>query len=147
MIREGRPSDAKECHRLALEALKRDQYAELEIDNNKVWKIVLVMLNSKQHFVWVSEEGGKIHGVLAAMVAPHAFYKHSQAIVLMWYCTVTGEGGRLMAKFMEWVKERPNITQVERSAEKGEDQNIHLFLSRIGFNHSHENQFLLRAPA
>ncbi len=150
MIREAIPQDAIAVNQLAIEALSRDPYPELEIDKLKVYRYVMTCLNSKAHFSWVSvDRDDVVQGVLGVMVAPHAFYKYNQATVLMWYVRdggkgCAGDGIRLMRRFLRWLSKKEGITLVERTAEKDENPAIEKQLQRMGFDKKLSVNFMLR---
>lgn len=134
MIRKATPSDVSQLVELSIEALQIDAYEELVISRSKVQALVAETVSAAQHFMWVSEIGGKIVGALGALVYPMMFHERSSATVALWYCKEGGEGFALMRAFLDWVESRSMVKQLQYSGERNGDRRIiEILQKRYGF--------------
>lgn len=134
MIRIATPSDIPVLIELSIEALEIDPYPELVISREKVARQVTASISSAKHFAWVSERDGKVVGGLIAIVDDMLTYERSMCVVCMWYCRVKGDGLKLMAQFMAWVRSRPMVKQVQYTNDRHMDPRIAGYLiNQYGF--------------
>lgn len=133
MIREAKQTDIPDLIPLAIEALKSDSYPELKIDRNRVFTQVTNCVIPKANFAYVSEHEGKIVGAMGAIIAPHAFYEGSQAIVVMWYCKKHGDGMKMMKAFLNWLKDKKSVNHIEYSLPQSASRNMVRQLHKLGF--------------
>lgn len=133
MIRKAVPDDRDGIYLLAIEALEIDPYEELLISKERVRSLVVELISSPASFMWVSENDGKVTGVLAAFVSPMLFYERNTAQIVMWY-DKGGDGMRLMSQFIKWADSRKAIKEVQYCGERGGDKRILKYLiKRYGF--------------
>lgn len=133
MIRKAVPSDIPGISSLAVEALSIDPYEELVINRDRVKDLARECVSSASHFSWVSEKDGELQGAMLAYNSPMEFYERNSAAVLMFY-SPNGDGMKLLAEFMRWVKSKRIIKQVQFTWErKGDPRVLNVLKSRYGF--------------
>ncbi len=132
MIREATPSDIPDIIEMAMMVLEENDTPGMVVNRQKVSLIVRQCVQSKRHFVLVSEKNGVMSGVLGALVTPDLFHDGYQATVLMWY----GHGGaEMMKRFVAWADEAPGIIMTTYTTEPGTNiKAIGRLLRRLGFD-------------
>lgn len=130
MIRKATPSDVNRIVELAVEALEQEKDDNLVISPGRIRALVRECISGPRHFVWVSEVDGKVCGLIGVMVSEMELYERDSATVLMYYCPESGDGARLLSRFMSWVRGRPIIKQVQFTWEKNGDSRVLSILQR-----------------
>jgi len=144
MNRRAAPSDVPAIAALAVEAVSRVNDASLEVDMQGVTRLATVLCSRPAHFCWVSEVDGQVVGALAAEVNDGFWFKGKQANVVMFYCKVPLDGGRLIKKFASWLRPRTAIKLAVFSLEWDADPKIARFLARLGFDRNYPQQTWVR---
>ncbi len=133
MIRKAKPSDLSAVVALGIEAMNKDPYEGLVIDEEKITEVGRSCISCPSDFAYVSELDGKIVASVIAQVHPMTFYKRNQATVVQFYTSVPGEGIKLLRELMRWWKSRRGIKSVVFTLECGADPRINILLNRLGF--------------
>lgn len=136
MIRKAVPDDLRAIVRLGIESLNNNPLQGFIIDEDKVKQTAIDCISSPSNFAWVSEIGGEVVGAVGAMVFPFQFFQKKQCSIVMFYCKVSGDGGRLLKKVVNWYKSRSGLRMLELTFEKNIDQKeynkIRRFLEKLG---------------
>lgn len=132
MIRKAVPDDLRVITELGIESLNNDPYQGLIIDKDKVKDTAVQCISSASNFAWVSVIDGKVVGAVGAMVFPLQFYQKKQCSVVMFYCKVPGDGGKLIKKVVEWYKSKAGLRMMEFTFERNMDKKIGKFLEKLG---------------
>ena len=85
------------------------------------------------HFVWVTEQDGKVIACVGAHVSPGFWFQRLQASVLLYYSLVPGAGLPLLREFAKWVTSRSGIKMAIMELEPNVDPRLVRFLKRQGF--------------
>jgi hypothetical protein len=139
-IRNATPSDIKAITELGIESLEiNDPYPELRIDPYKVKDMATTVVSSASNFAWVSEIDGEVVGAVCALSHDCMFYERKQLSVVMYYCRVPKDGGRLIKKLVKWYRKRPALKLCMFTLEAGRDpiekaksEKVGRFLIKLG---------------
>lgn len=118
--------------RLALQAISEAPYPGLVVSRKKIEDMVRLCVSSAKHFAWVSEDGGLIGGALVAYIDECTIYERQQASVVQFYCTIHGDGRKLLDKFLAWARSRPAIKIIAFVFDTEADPRIAKLLDRKG---------------
>jgi hypothetical protein len=133
MIRNATPSDIKAITELGIESLEvNDPYPQLRIDPDKVKDMATDLVSSAANFAWVSEIDGCVVGAVCGLSHDLMFYERKQLSVVMFYCRVPGDGGRLIKKLVEWYYTRPILKLCVFTLESNADPKLGDFLVKMG---------------
>jgi hypothetical protein len=116
----------------------------LKIDREAMASMARECLNPA-HFLWVTEEDGKVVAAVAAHVSPGFWFQKLQASVLLYYSLKPGAGLPLLREFARWVKSRSAIKLAIFELEPGVDPRLVRFLKRLGFNRDSQNLTYVRS--
>ena len=112
-IRPARSRESIEVARLLYTSLMNGVDGVLPINRQKLFDHVYLTINSTDGFVQVAEEGGRIVGVFAAELQPHAYCDGYVASELGVYIDPEHRGGRtfvtLLEDYLAWVGIKPNV--------------------------------------
>jgi hypothetical protein len=115
----------------------------LKIDRGAMADMARECMNPA-HFLWVSEEAGKVVAAVAAHVNPGFLHQRLTCSVLLYYSLVPGAGIGLLRRFARWVKSRPAIKVAVFELEPNADPRLVKFLKRLGFARQSENLTYVR---
>jgi hypothetical protein len=133
VIRNATPSDIKAITELGIESLEvNDPYPELRISPGKVKEMATELVTSAANFAWVSEIDGEVVGAVCGLSHDLMFYERKQLSVVMFYCRVPGDGGRLIKKLVDWYYSRPILKLCIFTLESNSDPKIGQFLVKRG---------------
>lgn len=135
MIRAATPADAPAVYRLSQELHARSRYAHIPPCEQKVKRLIAMIIGSPTQFCWVSERGGEIEGMLLAAVDEILFSRKKEAHDLWFYVreAARGDGAKLARKFVKWAKQQKVVLYgLSMSSGIGDmDRTARLF-SRLG---------------
>ena len=101
IIRRAAREDLPGLVALALREHAASQFSHQPIDLEHVQNSFLGVIHGLAGAVFVSEEGGKLRGLIAGMVQPGLFNRRQTAYELLWYAE-DGSGLRLLAALRDW---------------------------------------------
>lgn len=135
MIRSATPADAPAVYRLSLELHARSRYSHIPPCEQKVKRLIAMIIGAPTQFCWVSERNGEIEGVLLAAVDEILWSRKKEAHDLWFYVrdSARGDGARLARKFIAWAKSR-NVALIGLSVSSGigETGRTQEFLEALG---------------
>jgi hypothetical protein len=129
LIRKATPSDLSAVVDLCIESAKRDK--QLLHSRDRAVSLARECISSAPHFAWVAEKDGVIGGILLAISYPNAFHERNRVSVIQLYCTIRGDGIKLLREFMRWARSRPLIKKIDFTPEHS-DPRIGKLLTRLG---------------
>ncbi len=131
IARKAAMSDIPAIVDIAVESVSRDPLP-VKIDREAMADTARTCLNPA-HFMWASEQDGRVVAAMAACVQQGFWFKGLQASVLLYYSRVPGAGLPLIREFAKWVKSRPGIKLAIVELEPGADPRLARLFKRLGF--------------
>lgn len=133
MIRQAQPQDAEQLAYLAEQSVRK-RSVPLPVSRPRVGAMVRHGISDPHSFFWVAIAGnGLIVASLGALVHNGFWFEGQQASVLLYFSELPDEGIKLIRKFRDWVKARPEIKLAVFSLESNSDPRIAKLLRRCGF--------------
>jgi hypothetical protein len=131
IYRKAKPDDIDEIVELAVESVSRDPLP-VRVNRQAMRAMAMQTLNPA-HFMWVTEESGRIVAAVAAQAQKIFWADGLQVSVLLFYSKVKGAGAALLREFARWVKSRHGIKLAVFELEPSADHRLEWFLRRLGF--------------
>jgi len=135
-IRAATTEDLKDIYALALEAHeKSDTYRDIPVDEQKLKKLLLMMVFDKTSCVFVSEDHSGITGFVLGMVDELFFSRKRYGTDLMIYSRSPFDGARLVRKLVEWIKSKPRVVEITLGVTSGigDPERVGMLYQRVGF--------------
>lgn len=129
MLRPAENKDIAEIIELAVKSVSQDDWP---LTVSRLAMRSYIEMAIKEGFCWVSDQE-KIHGAVVAVLHDGFWFTERQASLLMFYCPTGGEGYKLLRKFSNWVKEKPEIGMAVISLERFMDDRYIRMFNRLGF--------------
>lgn len=104
MIRPATLADIDAIFRLAFKDVQ--SYVLLRPDYKKMRKGIMMSISGANHFSWVSENAGKVNGVLIGLTSDNLWAQRKNCFVAFWKAEVAGDGAKLLREFKRWVQSR-----------------------------------------
>jgi hypothetical protein len=142
-IRKAVLSDIPAIVALAIESVSKDPIP-VKNDEAAMAAMCRALIGHPSHFVWVSEQGGRVVACVGAQVNRGFWFRGTQCSVLLFYTASPGGCVPLLRKFAEWVKSRPAIKIAVFELEEHADPRIAKFLGRLGFDRQSTNVSFVR---
>lgn len=131
MIRPAKIDDIQQIVDLAF-WVAGESYPSLLPSRRKIARMATELVSSASQFVWVSVEGGHVKGVLAASVDDIFWAERKQAVVVMFYCAVPGDGSKLLREFLSWARGRRAIKLITVGLDFPHDPRLDDMVKRFG---------------
>lgn len=128
MIRQATFFDVDQCVDLAIESVRQQKWP-FNIDRNKIKSIAQVSIMQKA--AWVSEESGKIIGVVGGIIQDGAWFVGNQLEIVIFYCK-DKSGMQLLRKLRDFIKEQ-KINMATVTLESFMDARHAKLFKRLGF--------------
>ena len=141
MIRPATLADLNAIFEIAL--IEANRYPKLLPDRQKIRKGITAAISSAKHFVWVSEDDGRVNGALVAVSSNNLWAQRENCLVALWKARVVGDGRKMMKEFLKWVDARRIIRVAGIVPDNNEiDPLVWSLAERLGFR-KHGGAYLL----
>jgi hypothetical protein len=145
VCRKARIDDIPAIVDIAVESVSRNPLP-VKLDRQAMAATARTCMNPA-HFVWVSEQEGRVVAAMGACVQPSFWFERLQCSVLLYYSRVPGAGMPLIRQFARWVRSRPAIKVAVLELEPDADPRLVRFLKRVGFDRESTNLSYIREAA
>lgn len=145
VCRKARIDDIPAIVDIAVESVSRNPLP-VKLDRQAMAATARTCMNPA-HFVWVSEQEGRVVAAMGACVQPSFWFERLQCSVLLYYSRVPGAGMPLIRQFARWVRSRPAIKVAVLELEPDADPRLVKFLKRVGFDRESTNLSYIREAA
>jgi len=105
-----RPATLHDVDAIFIIALQETSFYEgLHPDDEKIRDGITKAISTAKHFVWVSENGDGVSGVLIGLTSRNLWAQRFNCIVPLWTSKIIGDGRKLLLAFKTWVQPRRAI--------------------------------------
>ena len=124
MLRDMLPDDMKPILVLLDELRRKTAYAHIRPDYPEAVRLITLASAKRDGFVQVAEHGGRLTGVMLAVVQPLWWQNERTgariATDLAFYSKRVGDGAKLLAAMIEWAFSVPRVVRIECGISSGE---------------------------
>lgn len=132
MIRPATIGDLEAIIDIAM--LETRRYPMLRPDRQKIRALAVDAISSAKHFCYVSEDSGKVSGVLAAFGSNNTWAERQSCHIMLWTAKIVGDGRKMLRACLDWIQSR-RATRVAGFAPDTDtiDPRVWLLVERMGF--------------
>lgn len=136
LLRRVTAEDIDQVAAFAIEGLRPNLYP-LHLSREKVRQWIRHFADSQRDFHLAAFDGGRIVGLIAAIVQEMPFWERWEAHVLACRAVVPGVGQRLFRELFRWVRANPLIRRLHWAMEFDAEPRMMRIAERFGFNSFH----------